>query len=300
MKKDLIFVNIASYKDPELKYTVDRLYHKADNPDLIRVVICQQDSPENFKSFPYKNLKVINFDKIDSRGICWARRQVQNYYDDEEYFLQIDSHIALENQWDVRVRNQVKRVRKMTSNKIVMASYPAGYRIENEKRRFDNPMYSQTVLRDDNAYKFHYGMGGKVINFPNPLPTPYLNAGLMFGDGSFNIDCLYDPDIYIVGEELLNTLKAFTHGYDLYNPSVHIAWHLYKKWEEAEKWKHLLYAFDEDDSRRPVRFWERERESDSKVLKILKGELPDQLGKARTIQDYEKYIGRPVIKEDTK
>lgn len=295
-----IFVSIASYKDPELKFTVDTLLETAKYPDNVRVVICQQDDPDNFITFPQPNVTCINFNYIDSQGVCWARKQVQDLYNDEDYFLQLDSHIAMDENWDELLKDQINQVREITNNKVVFAQYPSSYRVEeNGTRRFNDKVHSRTLLRRDDIFKFHSGEGGNS-NFKKPIPSPYLNAGLMFGDGSFMKDCRYDDDIYIEGEELLNTLKAFTHGYDLFNPSVHMGWHLYKFWHGEDKAKWEVHFKEEDDKHRTVRHWQRNKASHEKLIKIFSGELPNELGKKRTIKDFEKYIKRPLLKKEKK
>lgn len=290
-----IFVSIASYKDPELKFTVDTLYENARHPDKVFTSICQQDHPDNFISFENKNITTINFNYVESQGVCWARKKVQQMYNNESYFLQLDSHIAMEKDWDELLLDQINQVSKITTNKVVFAQFPSGYQIQDGNRVFHQKVHARTILRNDDIFKFHNGNGGDS-NFTEPVHTPYLNAGLMFGHGSFMIDCPYDDDLYIHGEELLNTVKAFTHGYDLFNPSVHMGWHLYKSWNDDDKTKWNVHFKEEDDKQRTVRHWERSKASDAKLTRILSGELPEELGNKRSIKDFEEYIKRPILK----
>lgn len=292
---DNIFVSIASYKDPELKFTVDTLYENAKNPEKVFTGICQQDHPDNFLTFENPNIKTINFNYIESRGVCWARKKVQKMYNGEGYFLQIDSHIAMEKNWDELLIDQMEQAGKVTKNKVLFAQFPSGYEIKNGERVFHTKCHSRTVLRNDDVFRFHNGQGGDS-NFSEPVSNPYLNAGLMFGHGSFITDCPYDAEIYIHGEELLNTVKAFTHGYDLFNPSVHMGWHLYKSWSDENKSNWNVHYNEEDDKLREVRHWERNKRSDIKLIKILSGELPKELGTKRSIKDFEQYINRPILK----
>ena len=290
-----IFVSIASYKDTELKFTVDTLYENAKHPDKVFTSICQQDHPDNLISFTNQNINLINFNYVESQGVCWARKKVQQMYNNESYFLQLDSHIAMDKDWDALLIDQMEQASEVTKNKLIFAQFPSGYEIKNGERSFHTKCHSRTVLRNDDVFKFHNGSGGDS-NFSEPINTPYLNAGLMFGHGSFMIDCPYDDDIYIQGEELLNTVKAFTHGYDLFNPSVHMGWHLYKSWSDEDKTKWNVHFNEEDDKQRTVRHWERSKSSDAKLTKILLGELPQELGNKRTIKDFEEYIKRPILK----
>jgi len=292
------FVSIASYKDPELAFTVNNVLENAQYPDDIRIVVCQQDSPENFISFPYSNVDLLNFHFIESEGVCWARHQISKHYNNEPYFLQLDSHIALVKNWDELILDQINLVRSQGSLKPIFAAFPRLYKIENDQRIFLEPYNPRTRLRTDNKFKFHTGEGTDN-NFSEPIPSPYLNAGFMFGDGQFYHDCAYDPEIYFEGEELLNTVKAFTHGYDIFNPGIHLAWHLYKSWDipDSEKLKWPVHHREADDKQRSVRHWERNKRAEEKLLKIFSGQMPEVLGTKRTLKEFEEYIGRPLLKE---
>ena len=46
-KKDTIFVQIASYRDPELNNTLDYLFKNAKYPDNLRVCIAWQHSKKD-------------------------------------------------------------------------------------------------------------------------------------------------------------------------------------------------------------------------------------------------------------
>jgi hypothetical protein len=292
------FVSIASYKDPELQYTINSVLENASVPSSIRIVVCQQDDEKNFISSSDSNVEFINVNYIDSQGVCWARYNINTKYNNEPYFVQLDSHCALIKNWDTVMLEQINIAKSTGSKKVIFAAYPTSYNIINGERVFRDPYHPRTVLRNDNVFKFHAGTGGDN-NFNDPIPSPYLNAGFMFGDGSFCNDCIYDPEIYFEGEELLNTVKAFTHGYDLFNPSKHICWHLYKEWntpqQDRDKWS--LHHSEQDDRQRPVRHWERNKIAEQKLVKIFSGQMPEVLGNQRTLADFEAYIGRPLLKD---
>jgi hypothetical protein len=85
LKNDLlrIFVQIASYRDPECQWTVKDLFEKAAHPERIFVGICWQVSlPEDSDCFvvPYprpKQVRVKLVEAKDAKGACWARSETQ-------------------------------------------------------------------------------------------------------------------------------------------------------------------------------------------------------------------------------
>ena len=74
------FVSIASYKDPELQYTINSVLENASVPSSIRIVVCQQDDVKNFISSSVSNVEFINVNYIDSQGVCWARYNINTKY----------------------------------------------------------------------------------------------------------------------------------------------------------------------------------------------------------------------------
>ena len=60
--------------------------------------ICRQFHPEDGfdnldKYKDDKRFRVIDVPYEESKGVCWARHQVQQVYSGETYTLQIDSHM---------------------------------------------------------------------------------------------------------------------------------------------------------------------------------------------------------------
>src|SRR6056300_851596 len=100
-----IFVQIASYRDPELVKTLDDLFTQADNPDELHVCIAWQNSPEdewdNLDKYKEdERLTILDIPYRESKGACWARNQIQQHYKGEDYTLQLDSHHRFVKGWD--------------------------------------------------------------------------------------------------------------------------------------------------------------------------------------------------------
>ncbi len=292
-----IFVHIASYRDPELQSTVDTLIKNADNPQNISVGICQQADPNRFITFPYNNVKCLNFDYLDSKGACWARYTAGTLYNNEEYFLQIDSHILMVEHWDTLLVEQVELASKLTTYKCIFAMYPTAYEIENGERVRGHPGLGTTLIHEP-IIDIPVGIAGPFTNSTVPTFCTFLNAGFMFGHGSFYLDCPYDPEIYFIGEEILNTLRAYTNGYDLFNPTVHFCWHLYKHHNDpnAKDWN--VHWNEEDEKKRAIKYAFYADRGAEKTRKIIRDEIPGYLGTKRSLQDFEKYIGFSLTKKD--
>ena len=133
-KNGKIFVSVASYRDDQCLSTVQNLAEMADSPELLRIVICQQNDESvdydckswciDDKSHPA--CKLIDIERLDhkeARGPCWARWSIQQKYAGEEYYLQIDAHTRVTKHWDTTLKNE-------------LASSAAA--IETDKERFND------------------------------------------------------------------------------------------------------------------------------------------------------------------
>ena len=116
-----IFVQIASYRDPLLLSTIDHCLERAANPENLTFGICYQD--ETFFD-KYDNDKRFTIRKIpfcESKGACWARSITNSMYKNEEYTLQIDSHMRFVKDWDTQL---IEMWTALNDNKAIITSYP--------------------------------------------------------------------------------------------------------------------------------------------------------------------------------
>ena len=97
MGNNKIFIQIASYRDPQLIPTLKDCIKNAKKPENLVFSIAWQRSKEdvwdNLDEFLNdKRFKIIDINYEDSKGACWARNQLQQQYNGEEYTIQLDSH----------------------------------------------------------------------------------------------------------------------------------------------------------------------------------------------------------------
>ena len=106
-----IFVQIASFRDPQLVPTLNDMIKQAKHPENLRVGICNQYNPnDEFNLDKFKNdyrFRIDNILDVESKGVCWARNRVQQMYSGETYTLQIDSHMRFEKNWDETLINMI-------------------------------------------------------------------------------------------------------------------------------------------------------------------------------------------------
>ena len=290
---ETIFISIASYRDPELLPTLRDCIANAKNPDRLKFGICwQKDDTETLDEFADDpRFKVIKVPYDKSRGTCWARNMIQNLYNNETYYLQLDSHHRFTKNWDVTLIKMLKALKKQGHKKPILTTYLPGFnpkldpvgRVEEcWSLEFDRYLPEGPIF-----IKPHVVQNWKELN--SPTPAKFLSGHFIFTIGKWAQEVRYDPYYYFHGEEPSLAARSFTHGYDLFHPNKVVIWHEYirngktKQWDDDKEW-----------SNKNTTSYSRYR-----ALHGMGGELPDTLmdlekygwGTERTLEDYEKYIG---------
>ena len=82
---NLIFIQIASYRDPQLVPTLKSMIENAKNPQNLRIGIAWQHHPEdawdNLDEYKEDSrFRILDINYKESKGVCWARHAVQQLY----------------------------------------------------------------------------------------------------------------------------------------------------------------------------------------------------------------------------
>lgn len=208
----MIFVSIASYRDPDVLNTIDSLIENADNPLNIFVFNQSEDVID------HPNATIINIDYKKAKGPSWARHVLQSFITDEKYYMQIDAHMRVCKGWDTKM---IQYLGMANSQKALLSYYPppSNNRLE--------PYVQRNVVRG-------VGSGavssiGEILNSHVGLPivSHTMAAGFIFAPIEFAFEVPIDPQIYWNYEETDLTLRAYTNGWDFFASPEPIIWHRY-------------------------------------------------------------------------
>jgi len=232
-----IFISIASYRDPDLSNTIDNLLDRANDPQSLKINICNQHGYEDWEDISkykkYNNVLIIDIDYTQSKGACWARSLLQNMYSGEEWILQIDSHTRCEKNWDKKI---IDLYADLNDDRAILTAYPAPFKPSDTYDKYDKNVYICYV----------YGMKNGLLRskpkiFPEyeiarrPRRAMHIAAGFIFGPGSIN-NIKYDPEFYFSGEETAMAIRYWTSGYNLYHPHKRLFYHYYTRQECKKHW----------------------------------------------------------------
>lgn len=297
MKKDKIFIQIASYRDPQLVPTIEDMINKAKNPENLVFGLCwQYDETEPVDMFDDNpQFRVSKHHYSNSQGLGWARHITNTLYEDEEYTLQIDSHHRFVQDWDVIVLEDYKQALTIAPKPII-TTYCAPFDPNSDETTW-NPVPCLMSQYEFSGDRLLMSMPWYIQDYKTKtevIRSRTISGHFYFTSGNFVKEVPYDPDIYFGGytEETTLSVRAFTNGYDFFSPYRTVMWHEYtrnyrpKHWDDHGKESQTKKTSGERDvfARNKTRqlFGTQEYGIDMGVY---------GLGDVRTLHDYEVYGG---------
>jgi glycosyltransferase involved in cell wall biosynthesis len=244
-----IFVQIAAYRDPQLEPTIKNMLENAKRPKNLRVGICRQYNPDDQFDLleeyrKDKRFRILDVLYSDSKGVCWARNQVQQLYEGEEYTLQIDSHMRFEKDWDDTLIKMIKQLQKKGFEKPLLTGYVSSFDPDNDPAgRVQEPwrMAFDRFIPEGAVFFLPETIPGWQ-QMKEPVTARFYSAHFAFTLGQFSTEVQHDPEFYFHGEEISIAVRSYTHGYDLFHPHKVVIWHEYtrkgrtKQWDDDKDW----------------------------------------------------------------
>jgi hypothetical protein len=288
-----IFIQVASYRDPQLIPTIKSALENAKQPEnLVFGIARQYHRDDNFDNLDEyrgdERFRIIDIPYYESRGACWARNQIQQLYDKENYTLQIDSHMRFAQDWDDEMIRMIKQLQKKGYKKPLLTGYVSSFDPDNDPSLRVNEPWRMAFDRfiPEGAVFFLPETIPGWQNLTEPVTARFYSAHFCFTLGKFAKEVQHDPEFYFHGEEISIAARAYTHGYDLFHPHKVLIWHEYtrkgrvKQWDDDSQWvdknnfahkkNRSLFSMDDEENMNHGKYG---------------------FGKVRSLRDYEKYSG---------
>jgi hypothetical protein len=294
MGNQKIFIQIASYRDPQLVPTIKDCLNNAKYPENLVFSIAWQHSVDDVWDNLYEfkddeRFKIIDIDYRESKGACWARNLLQQKYDDEEYTLQLDSHHRFIKDWDEELITMLKGLQDLGYRKPLLTGYIPSFDPENDPQSRIQQPWKMNFDRfiPEGAVFFLPATIDNHQTLDQPIPARFYSAHFCFTLGSFVFEVPHDPEYYFHGEEISIAVRSYTWGYDLFHPHKVIAWHEYtrkgrtKHWDDDKTWSHK----NNDSHLRNRKLFEMDDYKKDIDFGIY------DFGTIRTLEDYERYSG---------
>lgn len=284
--------------DNELESTILSCFLQSDNPENITVGLAFIGNYDFYKIFDDKfknseNIKISFYELEGNHGVGKARILAASKYDNEDYFLQIDSHMHFVKSWDTNLIKKIGQAKeKFNSDKVILTAYSGSYTYEH----IGNDNYSVKIVQDRFGYNEWLTQDFIVDKEVIPLWTytmddsledltlmPKVSAHMIFANGSLAKNLHISKDIVFWEEEILQAIELINDGYLLVYPGLECyIYHLYRD----QIWNHKGYRKDNIELHEVLGLsWE------DSCIKIKNNFLNYIKDNPEKVDKYQKYIG---------
>lgn len=236
-----IFINIASYRDQLLTNTLQSAYDNAKFKENLIFGVFEQEYADDCITLSNFNFrKQIRYKRIDpnlTKGVCWARNKINEMYDGEDYYLQIDAHTIFTQDWDRIFLDSHNKI-KLYHEKPIITAYPNNFAfLEDGSFKFSeydkNTICIIRCLEERNEMFKNMGFlppsGYYFTSSHDILHGYFIGCCCIFADGSFATEVKFNPNIFFGGEESDISLRAWTRGYNFFHVKELPLYHCWEK-----------------------------------------------------------------------
>jgi hypothetical protein len=310
-----IFVSIAAYRDDELWPTVLDAIAQASHPQALRVVVLEQSAEPTHASLQGRadlqrlgGLHYMHLHHQYSRGPCWARSLLGTLLQEEDYFLQIDSHMRFDARWDEHLIETLESL-KAQNTRSILSTYPCRFEYsqatpaapgEQDRRIRKHPNPGQALVLRPKPQQV-LGEQHPVLTFQSvptqtstPVPGHHVGAGCLFSRADLLREVPIDPHLYFHGEEQNIATRAWTSGWDIWHMPDMPIYHLY---QEPGRSSRPLHWDAQEDLHRTQPWHALEQRSRYRMADLLYGHASPSalgcfgLGRERTLEEFARASG---------
>ena len=292
-----IFVQIPSYQDYELPKTIlDCIDNSSGEVNInFGIHVCCLNHNDIYIPKEYPDWVKLNYQTSiapQNIGLQQARYIANEFYNDEDYCLQIDSHMRFQKNWDLDLIELYNKYKNLGFNKPLISMYPSGYCYDN---RFnivkDNTDGVTTVGFTENLNNFKNTYIPQQTAIPDTggcLYTASVSGGFIFTSGDFS-KIKPNNKIAFWGEEILIAARAFTSGFDLLTSDKSYVWHLYYDHSKSRQLNGRNFIWIDF----PEKWEELKNESQLELNRIFDNRIIGEgaLGNVRTLEEYGVFAG---------
>lgn len=287
-----IFISLASYREPELRFTIESAIRNASKPEeLYFGVYSQVEDGEHPDLSDIPNLTEVVVPASEARGPGYARAQVMKMFGDQDYFLQIDAHSIFAKDWDIRVVNLYNKIRRETKNdKVIISFWGKPYMRDFDTNEvilgvYQNGDWDVNVPHYTELVRYKESWIGSRVEIPRSMnyhESACALGGFIFADKRIVDEVPYDEDVAWTGEEIMFSVRAYTRGWKIYSPKMLLLYHNYERHDNPRVWND-----------KPENWKEYEAKGRRKMYEALTLKLdgPYGIGDKDLYVDYQKRFG---------
>lgn len=262
-----IFVQIACYHDLEMFETIKDVLNKCSTSNTLHFGVHNCFFEENPYDESYMRSELNKLNKQyklsithskfpNNIGVGLGRYIANEFYQDEDYYMQIDSHMYFMDRWDQILIGLLDQAKDSGVHKPVISIPTNTYFVnENGKREIKNKDLSKSFMYKDfdvqslikkeplkkipyrlydlqdrnevsTVYKDCFQLNIKVEDLYKIFEFIYINGAFVFGDGSLS-NIKPNKNILYSGDEVLHSSRLYTHGCTILRTAIpYLCFHL--------------------------------------------------------------------------
>lgn len=291
-----IFIQIPSYRDFELNKTIASAVANASGENTLHFGVHQCllfDSEIVINKLYPEWVTIDSIDSIAPKniGLQKSRYIANEFYNNEDYYFQIDAHMRFVKNWDLKAIGVINWYIDIGISNPLITAYPSSYwYLDDGVTEHHTDYYPTKILFVQNLNQFKTTLIPLNTAYPTNKYCGYtasVSGGCIFTLGSF-AKIKPNQKIAFWGEEPLIAARAFTHGFNLATLPEHIVSHLYASDQPFSKirrhhvWKDFPKIWDKMDT--------ASREEYKSIFTDRRvGD--DAFGSIRTLDEYEQFAG---------
>lgn len=292
-----IFIQISSYRDPELIPTILNAIEQSSGKHSLYFGLHISYLEESEIKLPdINNVKYQTSKAPENVGVGIGRYIAHQFYNNEDFYFQCDSHTRFVKNWDEIAINSILSYQNQGIEKPLLTMYPANYWYKDIT--FSEIETDQIDINYRTKISFHEKPEDfKALRIPSQMAVSSegdifmksISAGCVFTIGPFMAP---NKDMAFWGEEIIMAARAYTHGYTPVLPSQQFLYHLYYNWSNPEMNRRKIFWHDF-----PNEFEVMNSHSRNIVYKILTEAIVGDgcLGTERSLADYGVFAGLDFI-----
>jgi hypothetical protein len=228
----MIYISIPCLGyDPELINTIETAYGNANNPKGINIGISFTGNKSFYEEITnkYPNVKTKYYTYEQNMGVGSGRLSALSMYDDEEYFLQIDSHNNFFKNWDEYLINKFKQAQKIfMSDRVVFSGCLPVYEYLGKKifseTSLGYPLYAKNDFFFEAIPSFYsedmdnLELVSEMIQKTGFAPLTKIHGFFMFGSSALAQKLSIDKNIIFWEEEIIQSINLIDNGFILVYP----------------------------------------------------------------------------------
>lgn len=191
------------------------------------------DDPDYVKYCDSGQIRALYVNETESNGPTTARYFASKLWGGETYFLQADAHLRFAPEWDRLYADEVKLAKGYP--KAVLSAYPPGFSEGDPPYKGGSKgtrLCTCTFSNSDVEHKILRINTGNQCRGEEEAPSQiaFIAAGFFFARAEFLVDVPFDPYLpwCFMGEEIALSLRAWTHGWNIYAPRTNLIAHQYR------------------------------------------------------------------------